>query len=65
LFLIPLLLYLILKEDVILSYEFYKKLKEEKKLREIEKYGKKYMLKKYSGEVNDIKVIFVDCETDE
>ncbi len=65
LFLIPLLLYLVLKEDVILSYEFYKKLKEEKKLREIEKYGKKYMLKKYSGEVNDIKVIFVDSESEE
>ncbi|CEG13019.1 exported hypothetical protein [groundwater metagenome] len=65
LFLIPLLLYLVLKEDVILSYEFYKKLKKEKKLREIEKYGKKYMLKKYSGEVNDIKVIFVDSESEE
>ncbi|MDI6730499.1 MAG: hypothetical protein QMD06_03020 [Candidatus Altarchaeum sp.] len=65
LFLIPLLLYLVFKEDVILSYEFYKKLKEEKKLREIEKYGKKYMLKKYSCEVNDIKVIFVDSESEE
>jgi len=46
-------------------FEFYKKLKEEKKLKEIEKYGKKYMLKKYSGEVKEIKAIFVDCETEE
>ncbi len=65
LLLIPLLLYLFLKEDVILSYEFYKKLKEENKLREIEKYGKKYMLKKYICEVNDIKVIFIDSESEE
>lgn len=38
---------------------------EENKLREIEKYKKKCMLKKYVGEVNDIKVIFIDSGSEE
>ncbi|OIQ04742.1 MAG: hypothetical protein AUK59_06560 [Candidatus Altarchaeum sp. CG2_30_32_3053] len=65
LLLIPLILFFTLKkEDVILSYEFYKKLEKENNLKELQKYGKIYMLEKHKNDVK-IKVIFVDEESEE
>jgi len=53
LLLIPLILFFTLKkEDVILSYEFYKKLEKENNLKELQKYGKIYMLEMYYNKHN-------------
>ncbi len=66
LLLIPLLLYHILKKDAILSYEYYKKLKEQNKLKKLKRYGKIHMLQKYDYEIKDLKhVIFDDADSEE